>query len=221
MHAGQSELAGRTAQFIFAQFGDRWVFLQKAGGDFAHLTARGTHQMHRHAAPGIQSQGAAHAERLVIWVSQHRQQGQRSIGRRIPHKSLLYLTCQYTGNFGSISIAQALIPPFKFFALRKPALASSSRARAERVPPLQNTTISSALSSLRRRAPVARADQRSAIQTGDLRFVGLAHIEQTDGFAAPHAVGQLRHIDIPAAADCALFVVMSGTPQSLVVDRTR
>ena len=39
---------------------------------------------------------------------------------------------QYTGSFGAPSRAQALIPRIKFFCLRKPALARSSTARAER-----------------------------------------------------------------------------------------
>ena len=39
------------------------------------------------------------------------------------------------------------MPPLRFLTFLNPALANNSSARAERVPPLQNTTISSAESN--------------------------------------------------------------------------
>jgi hypothetical protein len=39
-------------------------------GYFTDLAARGTHQVHIHAAPGVERQSAAHAEGLIIRMGQ-------------------------------------------------------------------------------------------------------------------------------------------------------
>ena len=176
----------------------------------ARLAARGAHQVRLHTPGGIQRQRASQPEtNFVIRVRQHRQ-------ARVRTRSF-----NKTGRLGSTSLAQALIPPFRFFTLRKPALSSSSRARAERVPALQNSTISSALSSSERRAAICPSGISVApSRLRDLQLVRLAHVHQADGIPLLQALRQLRGADIPIHSRRAFLVVVTRhAAESLVVDQ--
>jgi len=70
MHTREAELPGGAGQFGFPQLRHGVIPLEQLSGRFAHLAPRGADEMHGHAAPGIEGQCAAHAERLVIRVGQ-------------------------------------------------------------------------------------------------------------------------------------------------------
>ena len=85
---------------------------------------------------------------------------------------------QYIGKLGSISLAQALMPPLRFFTLRKPALIITSRARVERLRQW-NTTIPSA--GFREAWAHIFRGMDGPHGRADLGLVRFAYIQQANG----------------------------------------
>jgi hypothetical protein len=71
LYSRQPKLHGSAAQLSLAAFSLGTKALQVGFADIAGFTARGAYQMHRNAAPGVEGQGAAHAERFVVRVGEY------------------------------------------------------------------------------------------------------------------------------------------------------